>query len=189
MMKAANQKPGMMLYFSQWYAPLQLLNGEQVKELLCAVINLSENGERPKDFSDKAVEVFFKQMVTTILNDDEQYYKKVEQRKKAAQASVNARQRSLTVVNESQHSLTNADERQRLSTNPIQSNTIQSNTVQSSTDQYSSTQTKDKYWGDDKLWEQRCIHYGHDPYAPEQKAYYDNTWCKMASEDENSLAF
>ncbi len=173
-MKSANQKPGMMLYFSQWYAPLQLLNGEQIKELLCAAINLSENGERPKDFSDQTVEVFFKQMVTTILNDDEQYHKKIEQRKKAARASVNARQRSLTDV----------DERQRLSTN-----TVQSNTVQSNTGQYSSPQTKDKYWGDNALWERRCNDLEVDPYDPEQKAIYDKGWRNIASEDENSPAF
>lgn len=182
-MKTTNQKPGVMFYFSQWDAPIELLSGEQVKELLRAVLNLAEKGEYPDSFSDKAVKVFFNQMERAILHDDEQYQKKIAQRKKAAQASVNARQRSLTSVNECQ----------RMSTNTIQSNTdqynsIQSNSIQSNTEQYSSTQTKEKYWGDNTLWEERCAHYGVDPYDQKEREEFERSWC-LKDDDNDTVAF
>lgn len=182
-MKPTNRKPGMMIYFTQWYVPLKLLDGESVKELLCDVLNLAENGEYPERFSDMKVEAFFHAMSEAILRDDEQYQKKIEQRKRAGQASVSARQRSLTDVSD----------RQRMSTNTIQPNPIQlqsnNNSIQSNSEQYSSTQPNKKYWGDNKLWEERCEHYGVDPYSSEQKAYYDKAWKITESEDENIPVF
>lgn len=169
-----SQKPGTMLYFSLWYAPLEILDGEQVKELLRDVLNLAENGEYPDSFSDRLVEVFFKQMVTTIIHDDEQYRRKVEQCRKAGQASVNARQRLLTVANDCQRLLTNT-------------NQYQFNKNQANTDQHSSTETNSKYWGDNKLWEERCEKLDVDPYDPKQKEEFDKSW--RIEENEKIIPF
>ena len=120
------------------------------------------------------------------------------QSKKAGRASVNARQRTLTDVNDCQRTLTDVNARQRTSTNTIQPNTIQPNTVQPNTVQpntaqpntvQSSTNIKEPYWGNNKTWEERCAHYGVDPYDPEQKAIYDREWNFQQENEDKPLAF
>lgn len=113
------EKPGFMIYFNEWYAPMELLDGDAYKELFSDVTNFAKDGEIPQSFSSKTVEVFFKQIHHSILKDDERFRNVCEKRREAGKASVNKRQQVLTNVDQYQ-SNSNSNSNPNNNTNTIQ---------------------------------------------------------------------
>lgn len=198
-MASNNSKPGMMIYFDYWYAPLRILSGDEVKELLTDMIALSKDGQYPENFSCENVKVFFNQMEAVILRDDEQYTQKIEQRRRAGKASHESRQRMSADANECQRPLTDADECQRLSTNSTQHNSAQFKSIQSNSAQYISTQTNRSMsvieQEQERIWQERCTALGVNPDDQrERNAHYENTWksylaAQERTEADDDLAF
>lgn len=118
-------RPGFMIYHSNMKALLNMSDKDLgVLLKLLYRVSLGEAVEPPQ-----RLRVVFDMMAERVREDAERYEETVAKRRKAAQASVNARQQVSTHANTCQQVSTHANQ-----SNLIQSNLIQSNRIISALD-------------------------------------------------------
>lgn len=85
--------------YTSFYEPVKDFSDEQLGQLFRAIFANRRGEESESHLADAAVKIAFRFIANQFAVDDSKYEKTYAQRIKAAEASVNARKRSLTSVN------------------------------------------------------------------------------------------
>ena len=87
------------IMYTSFYEPVKDFSDEQLGQLFRAIFANRREEESECHLTDAAVKIAFRFIANQFAVDDSKYEKTYAQRIKAAEASVNARKRSLTSVN------------------------------------------------------------------------------------------
>ena len=86
-MPQEKQRPGFMMYFTDWDMPRKILNAEDFKIFFDAVFSYAQDGEIPPPFNNLAAQVFFDSFASKLNMDNERYQKICQERSDAAKKS------------------------------------------------------------------------------------------------------
>lgn len=86
-MPQEKQRPGFMIYFTDWDMPRKILDAENFKAFFDAVFKYAQDGEIPQEFDDHAVQVFFDSFMSKLNIDNERYQDVCRKRSEAAKKS------------------------------------------------------------------------------------------------------
>ncbi len=81
------QRPGFMVYFTDWDMPRKILNAEDFKSFFDAVFCYAQDGEVPPSFDNQVVSIFFNSFATKLNADNERYQEKCRKASEAAKKS------------------------------------------------------------------------------------------------------
>ncbi len=96
-MAQEKQRPGFLVYFTDWDMPRKILNAEDFKSFFDAVFCYAQDGEIPPSFDNHVVQIFFDSFTIKLNADNERYQERCRKASEAAKKShANASERKQT---------------------------------------------------------------------------------------------
>ena len=86
-MAQEKQRPGFMVYFTDWDMPRKILNAEDFKSFFDAVFCYAQDGEVPPSFENPVVQIFFDSFIIKLNADNERYQERCRKASEAAKKS------------------------------------------------------------------------------------------------------